>query len=243
MGAGHVASAHIAAVGYTAGGTRLAVAERGGRLYSIDAETLEPEDPVADLQRSVPGMYASPDNHTVIVVDDNRFEIVDLDTGATIRSGDVGVSQPFGAFSPDGRRFAASGGDGQVQVLDVATGSWKGPPRKVHEGRVEPAAFSPDGATFVTGGSDGVIVLSDGQTGAEVNRVPSGRPGKVEPSFLPDGHTVLMPSFDGTVSTWNTDPNSWTEFACAIAGRNFTQDEWRDAFGARPYHETCPATR
>jgi hypothetical protein len=64
----------------------------------------------------------------------------------------------------------------------------------------------------------------------------------VAPEYLPDGHTVLISSFDGTVATWNTDPKSWAAFACSTAGRNLTPDEWTNAFGTRPYHQTCPST-
>ncbi len=58
--------------------------------------------------------------------------------------------------------------------------------------------------------------------------------------FLPDGHTVLISSVDGAISTWDTSAERAIEFACQVAGRNLTKDEWRDAFGSRPYRETCP---
>ncbi len=38
----------------------------------------------------------------------------------------------------------------------------------------------------------------------------------------------------------DTRPEHWIEVACAIAGRNLTEDEWSDAFDDRPYRETCP---
>ncbi len=38
----------------------------------------------------------------------------------------------------------------------------------------------------------------------------------------------------------DTRPERWVEVACAIAGRNLTEVEWSDAFGDRPYRETCP---
>jgi hypothetical protein len=56
-----------------------------------------------------------------------------------------------------------------------------------------------------------------------------------------DGHTVAIAYKDGSIATYETDPGAWIEHACAVAGRNLTEDEWRDAFGDRPYRETCPA--
>ena len=64
-----------------------------------------------------------------------------------------------------------------------------------------------------------------------------------EPRYLPDGDTVLIASLDGTISSWDIRPERAIEYACQIAGRNLTEDEWRDALGTRPYHETCPGNR
>ena len=60
------------------------------------------------------------------------------------------------------------------------------------------------------------------------------------PTFLADGHTVLIASSAGGVYTLDTRLEHWIEVACAIAGRNLTEDEWSDAFDDRPYRETCP---
>ena len=58
--------------------------------------------------------------------------------------------------------------------------------------------------------------------------------------FLGDTTTVRVTSSDGSIYTWNTHPASWVEFACDVAGRNLTPEEWREAFGDRAYRETCP---
>ena len=56
-----------------------------------------------------------------------------------------------------------------------------------------------------------------------------------------EGHTILIPSRGGAVYTMDTRTEHWIEAACEIAGRNLTQAEWTNAFGDRPYRETCPA--
>ena len=43
--------------------------------------------------------------------------------------------------------------------------------------------------------------------------------------------TAMLLARDGAVYTWDTLPESWVAAACAIAGRNLTEEEWRDAFG------------
>ena len=59
--------------------------------------------------------------------------------------------------------------------------------------------------------------------------------------FQPDGHTLLVAGRDGAVQTLDTRLESWIDRACDVAGRNLTDDEWAEAIGDRPYHETCPA--
>ena len=52
--------------------------------------------------------------------------------------------------------------------------------------------------------------------------------------FLADGHTVLISSVAGTISSWDTRPQRAVEIACDIAGRNLTREEWRDALPPSP---------
>jgi len=57
--------------------------------------------------------------------------------------------------------------------------------------------------------------------------------------FSADGRTLISAS-RGDVILWDVDPKSWMEKACSIAGRNFTQQEWKQFVGEEiPYHLTC----
>ena len=87
---------------------------------------------------------------------------------------------------------------------------------------------------------DGRVSLWDGGTGERIATVLPGNPGSwAVANFLPDGHTLIVATTDHQVFTWDTRPESWVERACNIAGRNLTPDEWRGAFGDRPYRRTC----
>jgi WD40 repeat protein len=129
----------------------------------------------------------------------------------------------------------------RIGVLDVDSGEWLRPPVDGHEGAVTSLAFAPDGAVVASGGSDGRVGLWDGQTGSLLGTVLPGQPNiPVTVEFLPDGHTLQIASLDGAVYTWDTRPQHWVEHACTVVGRNLTQEEWRDTFGDRRYHRTCP---
>ena len=238
-----VAPGHISSLAYTDGDRSLVVAEGSGALYTVDAESLQPDGPRVELGGYIRWVYASPDDQTAIaLLDEGRFALVDLDAGQVLREGDVGFVPDPERLSPDGHRVAVSGGIGELRVLDVDTGEWVGPPRAGHGGGSWQVAYAPDGAIFASGGWDGTIAVWDGDTGAPLGRVRPGPHTDAQPEFLSDGHTVVISTHDGTVYTWDTRPETWVEAASAIAGRNLTPDEWGDAFGSRPYRQTCPTS-
>jgi WD40 repeat protein len=125
-----------------------------------------------------------------------------------------------------------------VGVLDIESGRWLRPPEISGDNIVE-VAYAPDGATFVGTGLGGTVSLWDGRTNTLLATARRSQTTWAAVEFLPDGHTVVIATLDGGVHTWDTRPSTWMEFACTVAGRNLSTDEWSDAFGNRPYRETC----
>jgi WD40 repeat protein/DNA-binding SARP family transcriptional activator len=240
----HVAPMHISALDYTGDGRRLVIAERTGTTYAIDAETLEPDGTPVELGHNVVKVYASPDSRTAVVLTDDRFSLVDVDNGRVIHEGEAD-GPVVGAFSPDGRTFALGTTSGEVRLLDVERGQWRGPPEEGHNATLHLLSYAPDGTTFATGADDQAVVLWDATTGSPLYRVLPGRSdGSMVPWFLDDESRVLITSsLEGAVYTFELDSEHWIDVACTIAGRNLTEKEWSDAFGDRPYRETCSPSR
>jgi hypothetical protein len=44
---------------------------------------------------------------------------------------------------------------------------------------------------------------------------------------------------DGTGYRWPVTPGAWEDHACAVAGRNFTREEWDRFVGSRNYSAVC----
>jgi WD40 repeat protein/DNA-binding SARP family transcriptional activator/serine/threonine protein kinase len=235
-----LASTPIMAVAYTPDGERLIIGD-DTRVSVIDAETLQPDGPTIEMDQAVVSASTSPDGHRAIVMTTAGYSLVDLDEGRVIREGEAPHSSG-GEFSPDGRRFAVGFNGGRMRVLDVETGEWVGPQRVGHDGGIFAMDWAPDGSMFATGGDDFAIVFWDPDTGAPLSKVLPSRPGdgQMSPQFLPDGRTLLLTAPGGAVYTMDLSIEHWIDSACAIAGRNLTEDEWRDAFGDRPYRQTCP---
>ena len=244
-----VAGATLVGLDYTGDGTRLVVGEQvgegSGTLLTLDAATLEGAGPAVPFDQSIVSVAASPDNRTAIAfTQDGGFALVDLFDGRVLHEGQLeterlGADSLDAEFSPDGQRVAISLFD-SVGVLDVQTGDWVRQPVDGHEASVRSVAYAPDGSLVASGSWNGQVGLWDGRTGALIGTTrPGGPTDEATVEFAPDGHTVLITTVN-EVYTWDTRLQPWIEHACAAAGRNLTHDEWRDAFGDRPYHQTCP---
>lgn len=56
--------------------------------------------------------------------------------------------------------------------------------------------------------------------------------------FEPDGRLFIM--LVSNAVQWPMDVGTWERFACQVAGRTFTRQEWHDLLPNRPYRKVCP---
>ena len=227
-------------VAYTRDGKRLLVADT--RLLQLDAASLGSlADPIP-LTHRASRMAVAPDERTVLIVPAEDGGVVSVVKLADGRSRDVRLAftAADAAFSSTGRYVAVGGGGGAVQVVDLITGAPVGPALVGHTGPVGPLAFSRDGTTVVSGGRDGRVTVWSGHGGGLLGTIGPLLPGVgTFPAFRHDGHTVMVVATDGTVQTWDTDPRWWVAFACHVAGRALTEQEWAESVGDRPYRPVC----
>ena len=70
--------------------------------------------------------------------------------------------------------------------------------------------------------------------GGEFPRVPGVIPAV---AFSPSGRLLI--SDLGAATLWDIDPARVRRFACQVAGREITREEWADLLPGRPYRPVC----
>jgi len=238
---------HAATATFTADGSWIVVGDQDASIRAVDADTLstvgEPVSLNLPLNELVSAGQGTGVVATIVPDDTTQPYYVEIDpaTGRVTKSPLSGEDRlAFAAASPDGDRLAIALNGGRAGLVDLQAGRWLQEPTKAHDVTLR-VAFNSDGTRFVTSGLDGRVVLWDGLTGRHLAAVqPLGPEFETGVAFLPDGHTVTIAASNGQMFRWDTDPEAWLGYACQVAGRNLSDEEWRSVFGSEPYRETCP---
>ena len=148
-------------------------------------------------------------------------------------------------FNPRGDALATGADDGTAQLWNLARpgGPWTPHGASLPAtGSVEGLAFRPDGKILAAATQATTIDLWDTATGQEIGQPLTGHTGSVTSvAFSPDGTLLAVGGADHTVRLWDVGLVSWTNRACAIAGRNFSAQERQQHLGTVPYPSACPA--
>ena len=236
-----VAGGHVAGLDYSADGSHLVVGERDGRVFALDGETLASVGTPVHLDRRIVWTFARSSSDLAVAVTAGGFVVVDVDGGIVLH--EEATDAASAALSPQGDRLAVLGSGGAIGLFDVGKRTWIAPMANAHRGTAFPRSFASDGALYATGGLDNRVLLWNGAHGTLLGSLPADYGLIPMPAFRPDDRTIMLASVDwprATVHEWDTDLNSWIEYACQVAGRNLTLEEWGELVGERPYAETCP---
>jgi len=140
-------------------------------------------------------------------------------------------------FSPDGRLLAVGGGPGQLTAWHVGTWSRAWTANVTGSDATTSISFASDGQVIATT-AGGSLLLFDAATGAAIGTPLTTTAAWA--SFAPNGKSLLIFDADAGVQRWDVDPQSWVQRACAIAGRDFTDEEWQRYLPDRPREPVCP---
>jgi WD40 repeat protein len=239
-------------VDYTADGRDLAVADLSGRVTLLDASTWSPTGKPIQLDGPVAGLTLAPDGRTAFVVTRDhpttpgslpefpRWDLLDLETGSTIRTGTLPETWLFDDFSPDGVHVAVSFNSGRVWNLDTRTGLAAEVPKPINQSEIYWLGWSPDGSHLLSADAEGNLSLVDAAADTVQNSVTVPGDTLTVGQFRPGTTDITLVNNYGRVLTWDTRPEHAIDFACRIAGRDLTADEWRRYLGSEPRFQVCP---
>jgi WD40 repeat protein len=242
----------VSSVAWSTDGSRLflgAGTGESGAVVVVNTSTWRPERRIL-ASGVVNSVATSPDGRLLAVgYDSGQVLLADAITYRLVRSltAHVGAVRSL-AFSPDGSRLAAVGGNKRLDVWEVADGRsmFERPPYLGGAGLS--VQWQRDGSTVVFGGDDGLAVRFDVVHGV-VRGVPfpvfrDGGGGYV---FVAPAHGDQLGLLPGTRSRgvpregmiYSLDPVDWLAHACDVVQRDLTTAEWAAYVPQRPYRGTC----
>jgi WD40 repeat protein len=238
----------VQAIAFSGDGRTVAAvdAEDGGkgRLALWSTASGRPIRDSLRLRTAGTSVAFAPDGSLVAVgLENGQVDVVDGGTGLVAR-----VIRPIGAFgvtvafAPDGTLLTGSFA-GIVQRWNAVSGAQLGRATRVTAGPVASISFGRGRTLFsassLTGGDVGLWTIPS------LQQFGSDFPGDpfvlTSARMTPDGRSLVVVFNDGGGYVWPLSPDGWEQRACAIAGRNFSRDEWAQFVGSRPYAKTCSA--
>jgi WD40 repeat protein len=229
-----------------AGGRELPIGGSGARTLIVDAETLQPRgEPFGITAHNIASIG---DGSTAMVYESStdqasvRWRVIDVSSADVLSEGDLNLNPYAFVASPDGSTVAAAGATGEIVTIDVSAGDQRRSSNSLGA-EVRWLNYSDDGELLVSGAADGGVSLWDAATLDLLGTVYPPNDGEAVPAgaqFIGDTHDVAIASYDGRVYRWETDVERAIDFACQMAGRSLTEDEWEEFLPEQPYRDVCP---
>lgn len=131
--------------------------------------------------------------------------------------------------------------NGQVAVMDLATGKPVRPALSVYSGDTFSVRYNESGSLVTTASTAGQLALLDGRTGEVLatTSLPPARSAAMS-GFAPDG-TIVVADFVGHVFRWDPSVGKAIRFACSITGGGLPPAQWAEDFPGRPWQQACPS--
>jgi len=144
-------------------------------------------------------------------------------------------------FNSDETTLASAGYEGAIKLWDGQTLEPIGLPLLGgHKGAVLSLTFTLDQKALISGGMDNSIVWWSLETYMVIGKFNTWDTSPVTHILLSsDNQSIISGSRAGNIYLWRMNPDQLVSYACQVAGRNFTQSEWKQFFPSEKYKRTC----
>jgi hypothetical protein len=221
-------------------GGDVVVGHENGAVERLDGESLAPiatfPGTTGDAVKSI---AAAPDGR-VALAQGTSVEVITDDLGtslATLEGHEAPVESL--AFERDGGLLASGSDDRTILVWD--TGSWTRVRSLFgHNDKVTGLVFAADDRLLASVSEDGTLRLWDPPTGQPIGG-PMATDTRVIDTVIATGPAaaIALTLASDKITTWDLDVDAWAGLACALAGRDLTEEEWDVYAGERPYEPSC----
>lgn len=247
---GHVAT--IFSLAISPDGSQLASAGENPTLKIWDVEALiagiiEPQELIGHEDGLFAVAWHPSEPILASVSRDNTVRLWDMETMALLATLEQHTDDVEAlAFSPSGERLASAGRDKMIILWDVESAiSGQAPQSELLSGHSEwvlSLAFSPNGETLVSGGRDRSIIVWELESLQMLGEPLINHTNWVwSLDVSPDSQSVVTGGRDNRLVIWDVNIDHWKAFACKIANRSLTREEWTQYRSESDYSLTCPS--
>ncbi|MFL5852691.1 MAG: hypothetical protein ACJ77G_09445 [Solirubrobacteraceae bacterium] len=142
------------------------------------------------------------------------------------------------ALAPGSRLMAVGMESGDVTWWDLDTGRPRGPATRMAGGGIYQLAVSPDRRLLAVGALDQTATVWDIRTRKRLGGAfPTEKFFLPNVAFEPSGRLLVTEL--GDALEWPLDRASLQRFACQVAGRSLTREEWAAVLPNQPYRRVC----
>jgi hypothetical protein len=127
-----------------------------------------------------------------------------------------------------------------VAFFDTHSDRRRGPATKMAGAQIAQLAISPDGRLLAVSALDTTATVWDIRSRTRIGDAFPVAKGEIPAvAFEPRGRLLITEL--GSAIEWPLDRPTLQRFACQVAGRDLTRQEWHEVLPNRAYRPVCPA--
>jgi WD40 repeat protein len=197
----------VTAVSFSSDGDRLVGGNFGGTIKIWDV--ISGDEILLPVQPQLTSVAYHPDGAHLAVANGlypGFVSLLEISSGEQLYKVEAGNAVSGLAFSPDGKRLASTGLDGNLIIWNSFSSEMLA--SKAIGGEFYSPAFDPDGHRLIIAHPNGTAIILNAATLDEILTLRGHTASVNSVAFSPDGEYAATASSDGTALEWRLGPGS-----------------------------------